>query len=249
MCTVSFSRRVGECVAEGGARGDAELGEDLVEVGGDRSWGEEEAGGDLLVGVACRSEQGDLALLGGEGGQAGVGGGDGDAGGAQFTGRAGRPGGCAEPAEGFRGGGQLAAGVGGALDAAQVGAVGELDAGQVEGPAVVARFGDCPFEGGGVGPWFGDGLAGEDDQAQPWGEPVEAAVAGGGGVGRGLTAAAGVDGGFDEVEEHPQGVRGVGGEGAGWRNSASMAEVTAPPSRPCWMARWRGSRHWESRSR
>jgi len=60
----------------------------------------------------------------------------------------------------LRGGGQLAAGVGGAFDAAQVGAVGELDAGQVEGPAVVARFGDGLFEGSGVGAGFGDGLAG-----------------------------------------------------------------------------------------
>lgn len=59
--------------------------------------------------------------------------------------------------EDFRGLGEPAAGVGGALDAAQVGAVGELDAGQVEGPAVVARFVDRLFEGVDVGPGFGDG--------------------------------------------------------------------------------------------
>ena len=57
----SFGRRVGECVAEGGAGGDAEFGEDLVEVGGDRPRGEEQAGGDLFVGVADRGEQRDLA--------------------------------------------------------------------------------------------------------------------------------------------------------------------------------------------
>jgi hypothetical protein len=56
-------RRVAEGVAERGPRGDAEFGEDLVEVGRDRPRGEEEAGGDLLVGVARRREQGDLALL------------------------------------------------------------------------------------------------------------------------------------------------------------------------------------------
>ena len=62
----SFGRRIGECVAEGGARGDPEFGEHLVEVGGDRSRGEEEPGGDLFVGVAGRREQRDLALLRGE---------------------------------------------------------------------------------------------------------------------------------------------------------------------------------------
>src|SRR6185437_1848807 len=55
---LSFGRRIGECVAQGGAGGDAEFGEDLVEVGGYRSRGEEEPGGDLFVGVACRGEQG-----------------------------------------------------------------------------------------------------------------------------------------------------------------------------------------------
>jgi hypothetical protein len=79
-----FGGCFGEGVAEGGSGGDAEFGEDLVKVGGDRSRGEEEAGGDLFVGVACRGEQGDLALLRGEGGKAGFGRGDGDAGGAQF---------------------------------------------------------------------------------------------------------------------------------------------------------------------
>ena len=182
---LSFGRRIGECVAEGGAGGDAEFGEDLVQVGGYRSRGEEEPGGDLFVGVACRGEQGDLALLRREGGRAGAGRGDGDTGGSPFTVRAGRPGDGPESAEDFRGGGQLAAGVGGALDAAQVGAVDELDAGQVEGPAVVARLGDRQFESGGLG------------------------------------AAAGVDGGFDEIEEDPQGVRGVGRQGA--RRAASSA--------------------------
>ncbi|HEX3955736.1 MAG TPA: hypothetical protein VHZ03_03780 [Trebonia sp.] len=41
--------------------------------------------------------------------------------------------------------------------------VGELDAGQVERPAVVAWFGDCLFQGGGVGLRLGDGRAGQDD--------------------------------------------------------------------------------------
>ncbi len=118
--TVSFGGRFGQGVTEGGAGGDAELGEDLVEVGGDRTRGEEEAGRDFLVGVARRGEQGDLALLRGEGGQAGLGRGDGDAGGSQFPVRAVRPGGRSELAEGLRGGGQLTAGVGGALYAAQV---------------------------------------------------------------------------------------------------------------------------------
>ncbi|MEU1393107.1 MULTISPECIES: hypothetical protein [unclassified Nonomuraea] len=46
---------------------------------------------------------------------------------------------------------EVVAGVGGAFGASQVGAVGELDAGQVEGPAVIAGFLDRCFEGGGVG--------------------------------------------------------------------------------------------------
>ncbi len=50
------------------------------------------------------------------------------------------------------------------------------------------------------------------------------AVAGGGDVGRGLGAAAGVDGGFDQVEEHPQGVRGIRGEGAGRADGGGVAE-------------------------
>jgi hypothetical protein len=62
------------------------------------------------------------------------------------------------------------------------------------------------------GPGFGDGLAGQHDQAQPRGEPVQTAVAGD--VGRRLGAAAGVDGGLDQVEEYPQGVRSMAGEGA-----------------------------------
>jgi hypothetical protein len=172
-------RRVAEGVAERGPRGDAEFGEDLVEVGGDRPRGEEEAGGDLLVGGARRREQGDLALLRGEGGQAGAGFGNGDTGGSQFTVGAGCPGGRSEPVKDFRGARELTASVGGSLDAAQVGAIGELDAGQVEGPAVVAWFGDRLFEGGGVGPGLGDGRAGEDDQVQARGEPVESAVPGG----------------------------------------------------------------------
>jgi hypothetical protein len=116
-------------------------------------------------------------LLRGQGGRAGIGRADGDAGGAQLAVRTGRPGGGAEPAEGLCGGGQVAAGVGGVLEAAQVGAVGELDAGRVEGPAVVAGFGDRLLEGGlraGAVPGCGDGLPGQDDQAQPRGEPVEA---------------------------------------------------------------------------
>jgi hypothetical protein len=99
--------RVGEGVAEGGSGGDAEFGEDVVEIRGDRSRGEEEAGGDLLVGVACRRvgvacrrEQGDLALLRREGGQAGVGFGDRDAGGSQLMIRASRPRGCSELVKG-----------------------------------------------------------------------------------------------------------------------------------------------------
>jgi hypothetical protein len=51
-------------------------------------------------------------------------------------------------------------------------------------------------------------------QAQPRGEPVQTAVAGDGDVGRRLGTAAGVDGGLDQVEEHPQGVRNIAGEGA-----------------------------------
>jgi hypothetical protein len=78
----------------------------------------------------------------------------------------------------------------------------------------VAGPGDRVFERGGVGPGFGDGLAGRHDQAQPRGEPVQTAVAGDGDVGRRLGAAAGVDGGLDQVEEHPQGVRNIAGEGA-----------------------------------
>jgi DNA-binding CsgD family transcriptional regulator len=54
---------------------------------------------------------------GGEGGQAGAARGDGNAGGAQLTVRADGPGGGPEPAEGFRGGVQLAAGVGGSPNA------------------------------------------------------------------------------------------------------------------------------------
>src|SRR6185437_11113220 len=69
----SFGRRIGECVAQGGAGGDAKFGEGLLEVGGYRSRGEEEPGGDLFVGVACRGEQGDLALLRGERVRAGAG--------------------------------------------------------------------------------------------------------------------------------------------------------------------------------
>lgn len=59
---------------------------------------------------------------------------------------------------------------------------------------------------------------------QPWGELVEAAVAGGGDVGRGLGPAAGVDRRLDQVEEHPQGVRGVGSEGAGRADGGGVTE-------------------------
>ena len=69
-----------------------------------------------------------------------------------------------------------------------------------------------------------DRRAGEDDQAQARGEPVEAAIAGGGDVGRGLRAAAGVDGGLDQIVEHPQGVRRVRGEDAGWADGGGVVE-------------------------
>src|ERR1700722_2093022 len=106
---------VGERVAECGSGGDAEFGEDLVQVGGDRSRGEEEAGGDLFVGVARGSEQGDLALLWRERVEAGVGLGGGGAGGPQFTVRAVRPGSCTEPLKDLRGGCELVASLGSSL--------------------------------------------------------------------------------------------------------------------------------------
>jgi hypothetical protein len=164
-------------------------------VGGDRSGGEEEAGRDLFVRVACGSEQGDLALLRREGRKSGLGLGDGDAGGSQFTVRAVRPGGCPQPLKDLGGARELAASVGSSFAAAQVGTVGELDAGQVERPALVAGSRDCLFEGGGAGFWFGDGRAGKDDQAQARREPLETAFAGSGDVSSGLFSAAGMDSG------------------------------------------------------
>src|SRR5262249_53274330 len=54
----------GEGMPQGGAGGDAQFGEGLVEVGGDGARGEDEALGDLFVGEPRGGQLGDLLLLG-----------------------------------------------------------------------------------------------------------------------------------------------------------------------------------------
>jgi hypothetical protein len=108
--------------------------------------------------VPGRRQQRDLPLLGRERGQAGVGLGDRDAGGAQLAVGPGRPRDRPEPVKDLGRARQLLAGVGRPLDPAQGGTVGELDPGEIERPAVVARLGDRVLQGGGVGLRLGSGL-------------------------------------------------------------------------------------------
>jgi hypothetical protein len=107
--------------------------------------------------------------------------------------------------------GQVLAGQGSVPRAAQPLAVGKLDPGEVEGPAVGAGGGECLAEQGcGMVVGRGDGGRSTGQQGDPWRDRRDTRVAHGGDVSSGISAAASPHSGLDDVHADPQGERHVG---------------------------------------
>ena len=195
--------------------GDAELGEDPVQVSRDGARGHVEPGGDLAVGQAGRGQLGDLAFLEREGRAAAVDTLARGPGRPELGGRASRPRTRAEPLEAVASGGELAPGVTSAAEPPQAFAVRELHAGELERPLLDSRQGQRCTEQGRCFVIGRDHRRGRGrDQSEPRRQAAEVRSSRGLGVSAGLVVASGVHRGVDQVQRGPQRLQGMGAERA-----------------------------------
>ena len=214
MATVNARHRV-QRVSQRRAGGDAELGEDPVQVSRDGARGHVQPGGDLAVGHAGRGQPGDLSFLEREGRATAVDTLARGPGRPELDGRASRPRTRAEPLESVASSRELAPGVTSAAEPPQAFAVREVHPGQFERPLPDARQGQRRREQGRCFVIGCDHRAGRGrDESEPRRQAAEVRSPRGLGVSPSLVVASGVHRGVDQVQRGPQRLQGMGPERA-----------------------------------